>query len=84
MMQGELITYYYCVDIGGVQVNGYERLRISLFKRVVCINLGELCGHWRGAGEWGAVENCSQAASLMIPYDTIHICMHRGSCGPQA
>ena len=22
--------------------------------------------------------------ALMIPYDTIHICMHRGSCGPQA
>ena len=21
--------------------------------------------------------------ALMIPYDTIHICMHRGSCGPQ-
>ena len=62
MMQGELSAYYYCVDIGGVQVNGYERLRISLFMRVVCINLGELCGHWRGAGEWGAVEKCSQAA----------------------
>ena len=22
--------------------------------------------------------------ALMIPYDTIHICMHRGSCGLQA
>ena len=59
-----LIAYYYCVDIGGVQVNGYVMLRLSLFMRVVCINLGELCGHRRGAGEWGAVEKYSQAAYI--------------------
>ena len=40
-------------------MNRYERLKISLFMRVVCINL---VGHWSGAGEWGAVEKCSQAA----------------------